>query len=129
MKQLHSARDLHARAARVHEEAAQLHRLAAECHDQNRLVAARLSAKSAMDCCNSARLHSVAACDCSDHNPLLPEATQTQANPIQQAQARPWWHATDRAQAAAPLGVAAPDIASANCNPQAPTVALPSIGQ
>lgn len=69
MKQTDRARDLHTKAARNHEEAAQLHRQAAECHDQNRIVAARQSAKSAMDCCQTAQLHSIAACDCSDNHP------------------------------------------------------------
>jgi hypothetical protein len=66
MKPATHPRDLHTQAARNLEEAAQLHREAAMCHDQNRLVAARRSAKSAMECCARAQVHSQTACESSE---------------------------------------------------------------
>ncbi len=71
MKPATNPRDLHTLAARNHEEAAQLHRDAAQCHDQNRVMAAKISATSAMECCNRAQSHSVAACESSEHHAAM----------------------------------------------------------
>ncbi len=65
MSNTNEASGLHKRAASEHEEAAKHHRKAAECHDQNKLSDAKVSSKSAMDCCNKALKHSATACECS----------------------------------------------------------------
>jgi hypothetical protein len=65
MSNTKEASGLHKQAASDHEEAAKHHRKAAECHDQNKLSDAKVSSKSAMDCCNKAQKHSATVCECS----------------------------------------------------------------
>lgn len=71
MKPATNPRDLHTLAARNHEAAAQLHRDAATCHDQNRLMEAQSSSNSALESCNRAQTHSVAACESSAHHAAM----------------------------------------------------------
>lgn len=59
------ASSLHTQAATEHEATAQHHRKAAACHDQSKLADAKGSAKSAMECCNTAQKKTAAACACS----------------------------------------------------------------
>lgn len=66
MTQTNEASTLHKKAASEHEAAAKHHHKAAECHDHNKTGDAKISSKSAMDCCNTAQKHTKAACDCSD---------------------------------------------------------------
>ena len=65
MSLTNEASTLHKQAASDHEACAKHHHKAAESHDQNKLGDAKGSAKSAMDCCNTAQKHSVTACGCS----------------------------------------------------------------
>ena len=65
MPNTNEASGLHKHAANEHEAAAQHHRHAAEFHDHNKLSEAKVSSKSAMDCCNTAQKHSETACGCS----------------------------------------------------------------
>lgn len=65
MTQVNEASTLHKKAASDHEAAAKHHHKAAECHDGNKLSDAKISSKSAMDCCNDAQKNTKAACDCS----------------------------------------------------------------
>ena len=66
MTQTNEASTLHKKAASEHEAAAKHHHKAAECHDNNKTGDAKISSKSAMDCCNTAQKNTKAACDCSD---------------------------------------------------------------
>jgi hypothetical protein len=66
MTQTNEASTLHKKAASEHEAAAKHHHKAAECHDHNKTSDAKISSKSAMDCCNTAQKNTKAACDCSD---------------------------------------------------------------
>jgi len=65
MSNINQASGLHKQAASDHEAAAKNHHEAAACHDQNKTIDAKGSAKSAMDCCNTAQKSSTAACGCS----------------------------------------------------------------
>jgi hypothetical protein len=56
---------LHKKAASEHEATAKHHHNAADSHDQNKVSDAKASAKSAMDCCNTAQKHTKSACDSS----------------------------------------------------------------
>lgn len=66
MTQTNEASTLHKKAASDHEAAAKHHLKAAECHDQNKMSDAKISSKSALDCCNTAQKNTIAAHDCSD---------------------------------------------------------------
>lgn len=66
MTQTNEASTLHKKAASDHEAAAKHHHKAAECHDHNKASDAKISSKSAMDCCNTAQKATKSACDCSE---------------------------------------------------------------
>lgn len=66
MTETNEASVLHKKAASDHEAAAKHHHKAAEYHDNNKLSDAKISSKSAMDCCNTAQKNTKAACDYSD---------------------------------------------------------------
>jgi len=66
MQHPNDASALHKKAASDHAAAAKHHIKAAESHDHNKVSDAKASAKSAMDCCNTAQKTSKAACDSSD---------------------------------------------------------------